>query len=70
VARAKTMEEAGIPAEMDFGAIAGLRTEARQKLAAVAPRSLGQAARISGVTPADVALLAVWVRRGQRAHAV
>jgi tRNA uridine 5-carboxymethylaminomethyl modification enzyme len=70
VARAKNMEEAGIPAGMDFAAIAGLRTEARQKLAAVSPRSLGQAARISGVTPADVALLSVWVQRQRRAEAV
>jgi tRNA uridine 5-carboxymethylaminomethyl modification enzyme len=68
VARAKNMEATGIPRGMDFAAIAGLRTEARQKLTAVAPRSLGQAARISGVTPADVALLSVWVHRRQRSE--
>jgi tRNA uridine 5-carboxymethylaminomethyl modification enzyme len=63
VSRARDMEDAAIPVGMNFTEITGLRTEARQKLAKVAPRSLGQAGRISGVTPADVALLAVWVRR-------
>ena len=69
VGRARTLESAGIPVSLDFGQIKGLRTEARQKLATVGPRSLGQASRISGVTPADVALLAVWVQR-QKASTV
>ena len=63
VSRAQNMESAGIPADFDFAQISGLRTEARQKLVAIAPRNLGQASRISGVTPADVALLAVWMQR-------
>jgi tRNA uridine 5-carboxymethylaminomethyl modification enzyme len=63
VVHSRKLEEAGIPPYLDFQQIAGLRTEARQKLSAIAPRTLGQAARISGVTPADVALLAVWVQR-------
>jgi tRNA uridine 5-carboxymethylaminomethyl modification enzyme len=40
-----------------------LRNESRQKLAQVRPVTLGQASRISGVTPADVALLSVWIRK-------
>ena len=52
-----------IPAGMDFLSIRGLRVEAQQKLAAIQPETLGQAARISGVTPADLALLAVWIER-------
>ncbi len=66
VLRARGLEDSPIPLDLNFAAITGLRTEARQKLAQVAPRSLGQAGRISGVTPADVALLSIWVQRQNR----
>ena len=66
VERSRGMESKRIPAGIDYAGIRGLRTEARQKLATVGPANLGQASRISGVTPADVALLAVWVERGMR----
>ncbi len=66
VARSRGLESRLIPAGIDYESIRGLRTEARQKLATVAPANLGQASRISGVTPADLALLAVWVERGVR----
>ena len=52
-----------IPARIDYREISGLRAETRQKLESVRPETLGQAARISGVTPADLALLAVFVAR-------
>src|SRR6266487_2909263 len=48
-----------IPDGFDFGKISGLRSETRQKLSVVRPTSLGQAARISGVTPADVAIISI-----------
>jgi tRNA uridine 5-carboxymethylaminomethyl modification enzyme len=63
VTRAKSMEDADIPPGFNFAEISGLRTEARHKLTQVSPRNLGQAGRISGVTPADIALLSVWVKR-------
>ena len=66
VVRSRGLEGKLIPAGIDYESIRGLRTEARQKLATVAPANLGQASRISGVTPADIALLAVWVERGTR----
>lgn len=66
VVRSRGLESKLIPAGIDYESIRGLRTEARQKLATVAPANLGQASRISGVTPADIALLAVWVERGTR----
>ena len=70
VARTRGLEGRLIPAGIDYASIRGLRTEAQQKLATVAPANLGQASRISGVTPADIALLAVWVERGEHGSTV
>jgi tRNA uridine 5-carboxymethylaminomethyl modification enzyme len=63
IGRFRQMEDRLIPAEVDFEAIGGLRTEARVKLKAIRPRTVGQAARISGVNPADISLLLVHLRR-------
>ena len=58
---------------MDYGKVPGLLAESRQKLEAVRPRTLGQAGRISGVTPTDINLLSVWLnalsRRKERGAA-
>ena len=64
--RARGLESKLIPPGIDYASISGLRTEARQKLAHIAPANLGQASRISGVTPADIALLAVWMERSAK----
>ncbi|MGN0807388.1 MAG: tRNA uridine-5-carboxymethylaminomethyl(34) synthesis enzyme MnmG [Candidatus Coproplasma sp.] len=61
IARAKKTEDKLLPEEIDYMLIEGLRLEAREKLNKVKPRSLGQAARISGVNPADIAVLTVWL---------
>ena len=66
VTRARGLEQKLIPPGIDYASIRGLRTEAQQKLARITPTNLGQASRISGVTPADIALLSVWVERGLR----
>jgi tRNA uridine 5-carboxymethylaminomethyl modification enzyme len=63
VQRWLTLESKQIPSWLDYDRIQGLRTEARIKLKSIQPRTLGQAARISGITPADVSLLAVWMKR-------
>jgi len=55
-----------IPHWIDYAAVTGLRNEARQKLAKFTPRSLGQALRISGITPADVTVLAIHLDRASR----
>jgi len=52
-----------IPDGLDYLKIAGLRSETRQKLAAVRPVSLGQAARISGITPTDIAIISIWITK-------
>lgn len=67
IARTSRQENKTIPAWVDYAAINGLRAEATQKLSSVRPETLGQAARISGVTPADIALLSVWIAKGERA---
>ncbi|MEX1157313.1 MAG: tRNA uridine-5-carboxymethylaminomethyl(34) synthesis enzyme MnmG, partial [Thermomicrobiales bacterium] len=61
--RARRMEDALIPTGFDYSAISGLRNEAREKLLAVRPLTVGQATRIAGVTPSDIAVLLVHVRR-------
>jgi tRNA uridine 5-carboxymethylaminomethyl modification enzyme len=50
-----------IPNCLNYDEIPGLRSETRQKLANTRPNSLGQAARISGITPADVAIIYIWL---------
>jgi tRNA uridine 5-carboxymethylaminomethyl modification enzyme len=57
VARQKRLADKRIPEDFDYAAISHLRTEARQKLQRIQPVDLAQASRISGVTPADLALL-------------
>ena len=64
----RTLEEKTIPAWLDFDKITGLRTEARLKLSQIRPTTLGQASRISGVSPADLAIVMVWMKRGQSAN--
>lgn len=65
VDRHKALEEKKIPDGFDFGGVRGLRHESRQKLLEIQPRTVGQASRISGITPADIGLLCVWLKRAQ-----
>ena len=57
----KRMEGRALPSELDYETIPGIRTEARQKLMDIRPASFGQASRISGVSPADLTALMVWM---------
>jgi tRNA uridine 5-carboxymethylaminomethyl modification enzyme len=52
-----------IPDRLDYNKITGLRSETRQKLTTIRPTSLGQAARISGITPADIAIISIWISK-------
>ena len=61
IEKAKQMEDRALPPDIDYEAIDGLRLEARQKLARIRPANLGQAGRISGVNPADIAVLMVYL---------
>ena len=62
---ARAMEEALLPPDLDYNSLTSLRLEARQKLTDARPLSLGQASRIPGVSPADIAVLTVWLKRLQ-----
>ena len=63
IVRAERAESTSIPDSVDYADVCGLRVEARQKFANVRPATLGQAGRISGITPADIALLTIHLQR-------
>jgi tRNA uridine 5-carboxymethylaminomethyl modification enzyme len=65
VNRSKSMEDKMIPRSIDYNSMPGLRSEARQKLSKVQPQTIGQASRISGVSPADISILLVSLRRAK-----
>jgi tRNA uridine 5-carboxymethylaminomethyl modification enzyme len=67
IQRFKNLEEKRLPRWIDYEKIAALRFESRQKLARYRPDSVGQASRISGVTPADIAILLVWLKKASAA---
>jgi tRNA uridine 5-carboxymethylaminomethyl modification enzyme len=67
IQRFKSLEDKQIPRWIDYDKIAALRIESRQKLTRFQPDSIGQASRISGVTPADVAILLVWLKKAATA---
>ena len=62
IRKLRRLEDELIPEEIDYMTITNLRTEARQKLSAIRPRDLGRASRISGVSPADIAVLSVYIK--------
>jgi len=63
VEKTAKMDEKAIPADLDYSAVKGLKREAQLKLAQVRPATLGQASRVQGVTPADISLLAILLRK-------
>jgi tRNA uridine 5-carboxymethylaminomethyl modification enzyme len=63
VEKFKVLEEKTIPPGFDFATVPSMKPEARQKLTKIRPATIGQAARISGVTPADISILMIWLKR-------
>jgi tRNA uridine 5-carboxymethylaminomethyl modification enzyme len=63
--RLASLTEATLPMNFDYALIQALRREAAEKLLRIRPENLGQASRISGVNPADIAVLSVWLKRGK-----
>jgi tRNA uridine 5-carboxymethylaminomethyl modification enzyme len=68
VEKFKSLEDKLIPDTFDFSTVPSLRPEACQKLTKIRPATIGQAARISGVSPADIGILAVWLKRSSVAN--
>ncbi|WP_252315037.1 tRNA uridine-5-carboxymethylaminomethyl(34) synthesis enzyme MnmG [Sinobaca sp. H24] len=68
VNKMKKMEMKKIPENLDYSVISGIATEARQKLTEVKPLSVGQASRVSGVNPADISILLVYLEQGKLAR--
>jgi len=65
ISEALRLENSAIPADTDYSALKGLRIEAAQKLSVARPATLGQASRISGVNPADITVLMIYLKRGE-----
>ena len=63
IEKAEQIARQNIPADLDYHAIRALRYESREKLSAIRPTDLGRASRVSGVTPADIAILSVWLKK-------
>ena len=66
VARFRRLEDRRLPADLDYRALVGLRTEAQEKLSTVRPATVGQATRLAGVNPADISVLLVHLKRLER----
>lgn len=63
IERVAKQENQVLPSGIDFRSIPGLKTEAKQRFSEIQPNTLGQAARIAGITPADIAVLAIWLKK-------
>ncbi|HED52799.1 MAG TPA: tRNA uridine-5-carboxymethylaminomethyl(34) synthesis enzyme MnmG [Phycisphaerales bacterium] len=70
IRRHRDLEQRALPDWLNYEQIEGLRAEAAEALARYCPSTFGQASRLEGVTPADLSLVAVYVRRGRRVHGV
>ena len=66
VAKFKKLENKKLPSDLNYSEIDGLRIEAQQKLDEIKPGSIGQASRISGVSPADINVLIIYLERARR----
>ena len=65
VDKVKRLAKRILPADLDYMSMATLRLEARQKLAAAKPKTIGEASRISGVSPADISVLLLYTEQGK-----
>ena len=65
IARTEKMESVSIPDDIEYNLINGLKKEAADRLTEIKPKTLGQASRVSGITPADIAVMTVWLSKNR-----
>ena len=69
IERQRRQADTRLPPDLDYAAVTGLSNELREKLARIRPDDIGQAARISGMTPAAISLLLIYVKKGRTTRA-
>ena len=69
IAEMRRLEVKRLPTDVDYSEIIGLRSEAQEKLGKIRPENIGQASRISGVSPADISVLLIWLSKRDRSAA-
>lgn len=70
IERLAKQENVALPEDLDYHAITGLKIEARQRFSDIRPTTIGQAGRIAGITPADVAVLSIWLKKRELSQSV
>ena len=66
--RTQAMEDLKLPKDIDYNDIGSLKKEAKARLNEIKPNTLGQASRISGITPADIAVISIWIKKDNISH--
>ena len=61
--RTQAMEDLKLPKDIDYNDIGSLKKEAKARLNEIKPNTLGQASRISGITPADISVISIWIKK-------
>ena len=61
--RTQAMEDLKLPKDIDYNDIGSLKKEAKVRLNEIKPNTLGQASRISGITPADISVISIWIKK-------
>ena len=70
IERLAKQENVPLPNDLDYHTITGLKMEARQRFSDIRPTTLGQAGRIAGITPADVAVLSIWLKKRELSQSI
>ena len=63
ITRTQAMEDYKLPSDLDYNSISSLKKEAKVRLEEIKPQTLGQASRISGITPADISVISIWLKK-------
>lgn len=70
IERLSKQENSPLPGDLDYESVTGLKTEAKQRFSEIKPATLGQAGRIAGITPADIAVLSIWLKKRELSQSI